>query len=141
MFALFFVQSCGAIWLFELAWVQLVYTCVYRLEIISACAEMVRQHETKAIPGTQCYQSICMDRDCMRLNSLFLSSPCVRQKNSFNKLICVIQIFMRKYLVVQHYPRNIFNIELFPNYGSFKLVLKCSLGAFASLTWRMATCY
>ena len=35
VFTLFFVQSCGAIWLFELAWLQLVYTRIYQLEIIS----------------------------------------------------------------------------------------------------------
>ena len=28
-----------------------------------------------------------------------------------------MQIFMRKYFMVQHYPRNVFNIELFLNYG------------------------
>ena len=32
------------------------------------------------------------------------------EENSLNKLIRMIQIFMRKYFVVQHYPRNIFNI-------------------------------
>ena len=121
MFALFFVQSCGAIWLFELAWLRLVYIRVYRLEIISACMETVWQRETKAIHSTHCYQLICMDHNCTRLNSLFFlytaSSPYVRKINSFNKLICAIQIFMRKYFVVQHYPWNIFNIKLFPNYG------------------------
>ena len=36
----------------------------------------------------------------------------------------MIQIFMRKYFVVQHHPRNIFNIELFPNYGIGFFVVK-----------------
>ena len=95
-------------------------TCLYRLEIISTCAETVQQRETKAIPGTHCHQSICMDRDCTRLNSLFFLYNIIalcKKKNLFNKLIHAIQIFLRKYFVVQHYPRNIFNIELFPNYG------------------------
>ena len=28
-----------------------------------------------------------------------------------------MEIFMRKIFVVQHYPRNTFNIKVFPNYG------------------------
>ena len=28
-------------------------------------------------------------------------------------------MFMRKIFVVQIHPRNIFNIELFPNYGTY----------------------
>ena len=67
---------------------------------------MVRQRETKAIPGTHCYQSICMDRDYTRLNSLFFLYIIItlrkKEKNLFNKLICAIQIFMRKYFMVQH---------------------------------------
>ena len=46
------------------------------------------------------------------------SLPHIRKKNSFHKLIRVIRIFMLKIFVVQCHPRNIFNIELFPNYGS-----------------------
>ena len=60
---------CSAIWLFELAWLPPVYTCVYRLEIIGACAETVRQRETNLAPALL---SIDMDRDCMRLNSFVL---------------------------------------------------------------------
>ena len=40
-----------------------------------------------------------------------------RKKYSFHKLIRVIRIFMRKIFVVHCHPRNIFNIELFLNYG------------------------
>ena len=29
-------------------------------------------------------------------------------------------MFMRKIFVVQIHPQNIFNIELFPNYGTYK---------------------
>ena len=39
-------------------------------------------------------------------------------KNLFHKLIPVIRIFMLKIFVVQCHPRNIFYIELFPNYGT-----------------------
>ena len=48
-----------------------------------------------------------------------VSSPHVRKKNMFHKLICVIRIFMRKISVVQCHPQNNFNIELFPNYGIY----------------------
>ena len=40
------------------------------------------------------------------------------KKNSSHKLIRVIRIFMLTIFMVQCYPRNIFNIELFPNYGT-----------------------
>ena len=43
--------------------------------------------------------------------------PHVRKKNLLHKLIHMIEIFTRKMFVVHHYPRNIFNIELFPNYS------------------------
>ena len=46
------------------------------------------------------------------------SSPHIRKKNSFRKL-------MRKIFVVQCYPQNIVNIKLFPNYGMF-CVYYCS---------------
>ena len=51
-----------------------------------------------------------------------VSSPHVRKKNSFHKLSCVIRIFIRKIFKVQYqcHPRNIFNIELFPNYGMYQ---------------------
>ena len=45
------------------------------------------------------------------------SLPHVRKKNLFHKLLRVIRIFMLKIFMVQCHPRNIFNIELFPNYG------------------------
>ena len=45
------------------------------------------------------------------------SSPCAKKERSFYRLIHVIEIFMKEFFVVQHYPRNTFNIELFPNYG------------------------
>ena len=48
------------------------------------------------------------------------SSPHIIKKSSFHKLIRVIRIFMLKIFVVQCHPRNIFNIELFPNYGIFE---------------------
>ena len=65
---------------------------------------------------------IDMHRNCTRagfeVRACRASSPHVlRKKKSFHKLIRVIRIFMRKLLVVQCRPRNIFNIELFPNYG------------------------
>ena len=41
-----------------------------------------------------------------------------KKENSFNKLIYAIKILIKKYFVVQHYSQNIFNIELFPNYGN-----------------------
>ena len=31
---------------------------------------------------------------------------------------------MRKYFIVQHYPQNIFNIELFLNYSTSKMIIK-----------------
>ena len=99
-------------------------TCLYShlsIRDYKRLAETVRQHETKAILGMHCYQSIyawiTTAQDLTDYSSYTASSPCVRKKNSFNKLICVIQIFMRKYFMVQHYPQNIFNIELFPNYS------------------------
>ena len=98
------------------------YTFVYRLEIVSTCAEMVQQHETKAIPARTVISRnawIATVRDGTVYSSYTASLPCIKKKNSFNKLICVIQIFMRKYFMVQHYPQNIFNIELFPNYCIF----------------------
>ena len=44
----------------------------------------------------------------------------VIKKNSFHKLIRVIRIFLLKIFVVQCHPRNIFNIELFLNYGNMQ---------------------
>ena len=48
-----------------------------------------------------------------------MSLPHIRKKNSFHNLISVIRIFMRKFFMVQCHPRNIFNIELFLDYGNF----------------------
>ena len=48
----------------------------------------------------------------------------LNKKNSFLKLVCVIQFFMRKISwFSSYYPRNIFNIELFSNYSMLCLML------------------
>ena len=64
---------------------------------------------------------IDMYQNCTRtgfqLRACTASSPQVRKKYSFHKLIRVIRIFMRNFFVVHCHPRNICNIELFPNYG------------------------
>ena len=41
------------------------------------------------------------------------------KKNSFHKLIHVLQIFIRKIFMIQCHPQNIVNMELFPNYGDY----------------------
>ena len=55
---------------------------------------------------------------CMRTGSevhpCTVSLPCTRK---LHKLIHLIQIFMRKNFAVQHYPQNIFNIDLSSNCG------------------------
>ena len=90
---------------------------VYQLEIISACIEITWQHETN-LHLTGCISSYCallfgclvdMDCNCMRAGFDVHSSQF--------QINCVIQIFMRKSFMVQHHPQNIFNIELFLNYG------------------------
>ena len=48
-----------------------------------------------------------------------IASRTVRKKNLFHKLIRVIRIFVRKTFMVQCHPQNIFNIQLFPNYGMY----------------------
>ena len=62
-----------------------------------------------------------MHRNCTRtafeVRSCTVSLPHVIKKNSFHKLIHVIRIVIRKIFMVQCRPRNIFNIELFLNYG------------------------
>ena len=68
--------------------------------------------------------------NCMRIGfevrACTASSPHVRKKNSFHKLICVIRIFMRKTFVLQCHPQNVFNIELFPNYSGTLTILEIS---------------
>ena len=62
-----------------------------------------------------------MDCNCMRtgfeVHACTVSSPNVKQKSLFHKLIRVTRIFMRKNFVLQCHPQSILNIELFPNYG------------------------
>ena len=61
-----------------------------------------------------------MHHNCTRtgfeVHTCTASSPNVRKKYSFLKLIHVIRIIMRKFFVVQCHPRNTFNIKLFLNY-------------------------
>ena len=52
--------------------------------------------------------------------------PCIRRKISFHKLLCMLQIFMRKIFVVQHYPWNIFSIKLFLNYDVYMYQMNSS---------------
>ena len=64
-----------------------------------------------------------MDCNCTRigyeLRICTASLPRAKKENWFHKSIHMIEIFMREIeiFVVQHYPQNIFNIELFLNYG------------------------
>ena len=62
-----------------------------------------------------------MHHNCMRIGfevrACTASRPHIIKNKSFHKLIHVIRIFMRKTFGVQCHPRNIFNIELFQNYG------------------------
>ena len=108
-------------------WACMATICLYFRLSIRDCkclTETVRQHETKAIHARTVisrYAWITTVRDWTVYSSYTAPSPCVKKKNSFNKLIRVIQIFIRKYFVVQHYPRNIFNIKLFPNYGIYRI--------------------
>ena len=66
-----------------------------------------------------------MHRNCMRTNygiqACTVSLPHVGKKSSFHKLIRVVRIFMRKIFRVQCHSQNIFNIELFPNYGIYHI--------------------
>ena len=62
-----------------------------------------------------------MHRNSMRKGLTLKYVPVQRHRLTFHKLIRVIRIFMLKIFVVKCHPRNIFNIELFPNYSSIFL--------------------
>ena len=119
MFTLFFVYSVA---------VQFGYLSLHSYDLsrsylhlsIREYAEMVRKHETIRLSCTVIsrYGSWLYKTEVsFFLKCLYSIIILHKKENSFNKLIHTIQIFMRKYFIVQHYPRNIFNIELFPNYG------------------------
>ena len=71
----------------------------------------------------QLFELLLIDMHCnymrtgLKVHDCTASSPHIRKKKLFHKLIHVIRIFVRKIFVVQCHPRNIFNIELFPNYS------------------------
>ena len=94
-------------------------TCmsVYRSEIISACTQTTWQRETSSRRDyiVASYHVLLfelllvdMDHNCARTGfevyACTASLPHVSNKNSFHKLICVIQIFMRKIFMVQCHP-------------------------------------
>ena len=78
-----------------------------------------------------------MHRNCTRADfevcACTASSPHIRKKNSFHKLIHAI---MRKIFVVQCHPRNIFNIELFLNYSISCLEFKIIRYLYTSTMWQ-----
>ena len=57
------------------------------------------------------------DYNCTRISSevhiCTVSSPRAKKEALFHKLICMIEIFMRKIFMVQHYPRNILTLNYF----------------------------
>ena len=80
-----------------------VYTHIYWLKIIRTCAKTIRQHKTKAT--MYCYQSIWIVTVRDWTVSFFLSTctACIitlrKKENSFNKLICMIQILWENILL------------------------------------------
>ena len=85
---------------------------------------MVLKRETKAIVQLVWITTVQDWTVSFFPKCLYIIVLCKEENSFFNELIHTIQIFMRKYFVVQHYPQNIFNIELFPNYGNHKKFLK-----------------
>ena len=107
------IQSCGS-WLLckvrsSLA-ILSVYTCL-----------SIRDYQRLRKTTWLCVKLLLIDMHCNStregLGLKYVPVPHVIKKNLFHKLIRVIRIFMLKIFVVQCHPQNIFNIELFPNYG------------------------
>ena len=111
---------------------------VNQLEIINACTETTEQCERSSyrnyniVVVVASYHALLFelllvnnDHNCTRtgfeVRACTVSSPHVRKKNSFHKLICVMQMFMRKNFMAQCHPQSIFNIELFSKYCIYVL--------------------